>query len=557
MLNITRQYRHLQRYRQIAEILIKNGMGAIVDWLELKKYLPFNQRFSKENDEFNRRNLAERIRIALQELGPTYIKLGQILSTRADIIPPSLIKELRKLQDRVDPVPFSKIEKQLNKELKIDYKSVFKEIKREPQAAASIAQIHRAKLVNGTAVILKIQRPEIEKTVRVDMEILHNLSLRAEEKGLFHGFIKPSMLIREFAESLRRELDFRREMSNMERFRANFAAEDDIIVPNVFKEFTSQRLLVMEEIKGIKLSDIDKVDISKVDKPYLAALGARALMKQVMIDGFFHADPHPGNIFIVGNKKLGYIDFGLMGQLTTEERFRLSVFFVALLKKQINILVDIILEIAKYDEDLNREKFKLEIQELLHQYYGMALSEIKFMVVIDDLQRLLYNFHIQMPEEFFLLFRAIGVSEGVGFTLDPTLDMVTEGNKFINQLLLDRLKPETLIEDLIHKAWEIKKSTRDLPGRFNKLINKLINDDFTIKFKHINLDKLADRIDITSNRLSISLIISALIIGSSMLLQTEMKPQLFGIPLFGFIGYSVAGIMGLWLVISIFRSGKF
>ncbi len=554
-LNLRSQYRYFQRYRKIAEVLLKNGLGIIIDWLELSKFLPFSQRLKKD-ERLEKINLASRIRRVLQDLGPTYIKLGQLLSTRADLLPPHYIQELRKLQDRVSAEPFEKVESVLIEQLGKDYQHFFKKIDNEPRAAASIAQTYHAVLHDGTDVILKVQRPGIETVIRADLEILKNLAILAEEKELISGFLKPHKMIEEFNDTIKKELDFTREAASIEKFSENFKGDRNIVIPRVFKEFSGKKLLVLEEIKGSKLSELDQND-SDIDGPALAILGARALIKQVLIDGFFHADPHPGNIFIIDKDKLAFIDFGMMGQLTMEDQDKLSILFIALLKQEINIIIDILLEMGDFDQEINLRKFKLEIKDLVNRYYGINLSEFNLTVIIDDIERLLYNFKIRLPEEFFLLFRAVGVSQGVGYSLDPSFNMVEVADSFLNELILSKVKPDKLLDKAVNRLWGFSRATRNLPGRLNSLLNKIISDEFTIRFKHLNLEELIHKLDIASNRLSISLIISALIIGSSMILQTNLQPLVYGIPLLGFIGYSAAGIMGLWLVISIFRSGKF
>ncbi|MFP4660738.1 MAG: ABC1 kinase family protein [Halanaerobiales bacterium] len=556
-MNISKQYRHLLRYRKIAEVLLKNGLGVIVERLELNKYLPIKTRFKKEETQLNKKGLELRLRKVLQELGPTYIKLGQLLSTRADLLPPSYVRELRKLQDEVDPVTFEEIEEVLVDELGEDYLKNFRKIDKQPQAAASIAQTHRAILNDGTDVILKIQRPGIEKMVQSDFEILKNLILGAEERGYFPEFLKASSLIDEFRESLKKELNFKREVANINKFASNFKDDEKIVVPDVYEDLSSRRLIVMEEIKGIKLSDIDDVDELNIDGPTLAVMGAQAFMKQVLIDGFFHADPHPGNIFVKGKDTLAYIDFGLMGQLTENDKSKMNMLFIALLYQDINIITDLLLDIGEFDQKIDERKFKLEIQDLMNRYYGIELADIDFMMVIDDIERILYNFHVRMPEEFFLLFRAIGVNEGVGFLLDPSFNLVETARDFLKKLIASKLQPSYLLGKMADKLWNFRSLTKDLPAKFNRLLNDIINDEFTIRFKHINLEQITNKIDIVSNRISISLIISAIIIGSSMIIQTDMTPVVYGIPLLGFLGYSIAGIMGLWLVISIFRSGRF
>lgn len=555
--NIGKQYQHLKRYRKIAEILIRNGLAFVVDRLDLGKYLPLKQRINNKEEDVNKNIIAKRLRQVLQELGPTYIKLGQLLSTRADILPPDYVQELRKLQDKVEEVPFVKIEEVLIEELGKNYSKYFKKIEKTPQAAASIAQTHRAVLQDGTDVILKIQRPDIRKTIKVDLEIIKNLVLSAEERELFPGFLKPHKIVDEFRETIFKELNFKSELSNIKKFKDNFAKEDKIEVPEVYNRFSTRKILVLEEIKGLKLSEVNEKNRKDINGPLLARLGAKALMKQVLIDGFFHADPHPGNIFVLGKEHLAYIDFGMMGRLTAEDQDQMTILFTALLHQNIDMIVDTILDIGYVEDDINNRKLKIEINNLLDRYYGIELEEIDFNIVVDDIERLLYNFHIRMPEEFFLLFRAVGISEGVGYTLDPSFNMVAVARNFLKTIIIEKMKPENLLERLIKGIWKYRNLGKNLPTRINNILNKIIVDDFTIGFKHLNLEKLTNKIDIVSNRLSISMIISALIIGSSMILQTELEPQIYNIPLLGFAGYSIAGLMGLWLVISIFRSGKF
>ncbi|MFW6030740.1 MAG: ABC1 kinase family protein, partial [Halanaerobiales bacterium] len=485
--NIPKHYRHFKRYRKIAEVLLMNGLGAIVEGLDLGKFLPFKKRLKKGHQELNKKTTAMRLRMVLQELGPTYIKLGQLLSTRADILPPIYIKELRKLQDDVDPVPFIELEQVLISELGSNYMDKFLKVEKKAQASASIAQVHKAVLANGQEVILKIQRPDIEQIITSDFEILRNIVLKAEEKEILPAFLKSEKLLEEFRQSLKKELDFKREASSIDKFRKNFTEDEKIIVPEVYEEVSGRKLLVLEEIKGIKLSEIDSPDQLDFAADKLAEFGAKSFMKQVLIDGFFHADPHPGNIFLVDGKYLAFIDFGLMGQLTEEDRDKLSILFIAILKQDVNIISDMLLELGEFEEELNQRRFRLEIQDLLNRYYGIELKNINFMTVIDDIERLLFEFHIRMPEEYFLLFRAIGVNEGVGYLLDPSFDIIKVANDFSKDLIRDKLKPDHIFERVLHKFWDYRTITKGLPGKFIDLFNDILNDEFTIRFKHMNL----------------------------------------------------------------------
>ncbi|MFW6309007.1 MAG: ABC1 kinase family protein [bacterium] len=555
--NLSQKYRHFQRYQEIAQILFTNGLGFIVDRLDLKKFLPFKKRLEIDGSELNKKTLASRFRSVLQELGPTFIKLGQLMSTRPDIFPPDFIKELRKLQDQVDPLPFSQLEEVLEDELGENFRDNFRNIDKKSRAAASIAQTHHAVMDDGSNVILKIQRPKIQKKSKVDMEILYNLAEIAKERELFPDFIDPVDFVTEFRDSLMKELDFRREVSNMDKFRNNFADNPQVKIPHVYKDLSGDRLIVMEEIKGIQLNEINPENVSEVDTKSLADLGARVFMKQIFIDGFFHADPHPGNIFIVEQDKLAYIDFGLVGQLTDEVKTQFSILFFALMYKDSGMIVDIIMDIGVVPPEVNSRKVELEVKDLINKYYGRDLGEIDFMSVFDDFQRILYKFNIRMPQDFFLLIRAMAVSEGVGYLIDPSFNIVEVGQDFLPDLLKSRLSLHEGGNYLFSKLWKLRNLTHRVPGKLGKIIDKVINNNFTINFKHQNLENLINKLDIISNRLSISLIISALIISSSVILHTEMSPMVFNIPLLGFVGYILAGILGFLLVIAIIRSGRF
>ncbi|HLV09599.1 MAG TPA: AarF/UbiB family protein, partial [Halanaerobiales bacterium] len=521
----------------------------------LGKFLPLGKRLKKRG-ELKKGDLSKRVCSVLQELGPTYIKFGQLLSTRADLLPINFIKELRKLQDSVIAEPFEKMETILIEELGDNYRQFFKKIDTKPKATASIAQTHHGVLPDGQEVILKIQRPGIEKNINTDLEIMKNLAFLIEEKEIVPSFLKPHKIIEEFRDSIKKELDFKREAASIKIVYDNYKNEERVIIPGVIEELSGKRLLVLEEIKGIKLSEY-KPDKYRIEGKELAQLGARVLLKQILIDGFFHADPHPGNVFILDRDKLAYVDFGMMGQLTKEDREKLIILFIAFLKKKIDLIVDILLEIGDFEGKLNHRKFKLEISDIINRYYGIAISDINFSTIIDDIQRILYNFRIRIPAEFFLFFRAISVSQGVAYILDPSFNIVETANEFLKEIVLNKVKTDNLLENITDKLWRLNKVTRNLPGKLDRLFTKIVSDEFTIRFKHLNLGSLIHKLDIISNRLSISLIISALIIGSSMILQTDLQPVIYGIPLFGFAGYSIAGIMGIWLVLSIFRSGKF
>ncbi len=555
--NVMKKYEHFQRYREISQIFIKNGLGFLLEYFELTRFVPLKKRISDESEEISRASLPSRLRKVLEELGPTYVKLGQLLSTRPDILPPDYIQEFRKLQDDVAPVPYSKIEPILEEELEGDVDDVFNYVEEKAQAGASIAQTHRAELKDGKSVILKIQRPGIEKKIRTDLEMIENLAEMIAEREVLPEFINVKGLVDEFKESLYKELDFMRELYNIKRFKANFADDERIICPDVYEEYSSRRILVMEEIEGIKLSQFEESDRKDIEGEKLARVGAESLLKQVMIDGFFHADPHQGNLLVVDGDKLAYIDFGLIGQISSDDRDRFALLFAALLRRNVEIITDIITEIGEVPREINRRKLKIDIEEFIYNYYNRKLEDINLKVLFEELQHIVFKHHIKLPQEFFLLFRALGVSEGVGSTLDPDFNIVSVGNDFLRELMKDRFSPDSLFKRFSLGLWRLRRDIKGLPGDLADVIEKMGRDDLSIIFQHENLDELEEKIDFASNRLSISLIISSLIIGSSLIIQTGVEPHFRGIPLFGFLGFSIAGVLGVWLVISIFRSGRF
>ena len=554
--NLANRYKHFKRYREISQVLLKHGFGFILEILDLKKYLPFKKRLKKHDKDFNKENLAKRIKFVLEELGPTFIKLGQILSTRADIIAPEFIAEFSKLQDEVEGISFKKIKVVLNEELTENYEETFEFVSKKHLAAASIAQIHKAKLKNGDNVILKIQKPGIKQKIKVDLEILKNLANILKHRNIIPSYIEPVKIISQFEEEIKKEIDFKKEISNIKKFQNNFKDNPHIIIPEVYDKLSTKRLIVMEEVKGVKLSQVDS-EHKDIDAEYIAELGAWALFKQILIDGFFHGDPHPGNIFIVDNDKIAYLDFGLAGHITQKDKDTFTTIFLAVLGQKTEIIADKILDIGIVPKDIDRRKLILEIEDLLNRYYSKELNEINLSSINKDLQRLIYKFHIRLPSEFFLLMRAMAVSEGVGTSLDPNFNIFKMKDRFIKDLIQDRLKPKNLANRILDKLWKFKKTGKRVPKEMEKLLTKIVDDDLSIKFEHTNLEPLIKKIDIVSNRLSVSLIVSALLIGSSMILQTDIAPHIFGIPLLGFLGYTSAGVLGLWLVITIFRSGKF
>ncbi|MBM7623220.1 ABC1 kinase family protein [Sporohalobacter salinus] len=552
-----RHYRHIQRYRKIAEVLIRNGFGYLLDSLDLYQFLPLSRRLNlddkKEIEELSRE---ERLRLVLEELGPTFIKLGQLLSTRPDLIPQKYIRELTKLQDDIPPFSFDLVLEQIEEELNQPPDKVFANIEKEPLAAASIGQVHKAVLQDGQQVVIKVQRPEIKDIIETDLDIIFSLAEIIDDRVIADDFLDPVEIASEFDRIIKKELNYQIEARNTERFRKNFADEQEIKVPKVYWELSNKKLLVLEYIEGVKLSKIVSEGKNR-DRKKLAQIGANSFMKQVLVDGFFHGDPHPGNILVTSQQEVAFIDFGIVGRIDEDTMEEIADLFLAVIDRDIDKMVDTLLELGMLTQKINHRALKRDIGELLDEYYGSDLKEIDISRIINQMLALAFKYRVQLPADFILLGKALMTVEGIGRELDPEFNVLAVAKPFAYQLLKERFHPKRIFKEVFGDARQLYQFLVHAPKQLERILRSLERQDFGIELKHIGLEKLIAKLDVITNRLSVSIIVSALIIGSSFIIQLEKGPTLFGLPIIGLSGYLLAGFFGLWLVISILRSGRF
>lgn len=548
--DLNRRYRHIQRYRQIAEILIRNGFGYVIERLDLYHLIPLKSRVQKWQSE-HELGQGRRLRRTLEQLGATFVKFGQVLSTRSDLIGADIRYELEKLQDEVEAVDFSAIRKALEQEMGVELETVFAELDEKPIAAASIGQVHRARLRSGEEVVVKVQRPGIGRTVKVDLEIMENLAQLVRDR-FPQQLIDPVELVREFARGITTELDYRNEGRNAERFRQIFLKSSNIVVPKIYWNCTTQKILTMELIKGRKITDVPDQE-----KARLAQIGADAFLTQVLDKGFFHADPHPGNILVTDDGRLAFLDFGLMGELDESNRDEFARLFLSLLRKDTQGVVDSFLRLGIVESDLDSRLFKREVSSMIEKYYGIEIKDIKIGTLFDEIMEIGRKHNVRFPSDLVLLGKAVVTFEGVVRLLDPELNILYASRPFAARLVRQQLHPRRILKEMLHSTGGFLAQVRVLPEDLHRVAEKIVQDDLKIVFKHENLDNIASKLDIVVNRLVVGLIVSALFVGSSLTIQAEIGPQFRGVSTIGFVGYILAGILGLWLVFAILRSGRF
>jgi len=558
-LNWRQNYRNAKRLRQIVLVLVKYGLEHFFDRPSLERYLKIGKkifRVQQEDKRIERLSLPQRTRLVLEELGPTFIKLGQVLSTRPDLISPKFTEEFSKLQDQVPPFSHDELEAQIRSELGKPIKELFVEFEKKPVAAASLSQVHKAKLSNGRIVAVKIQRPQIEKVIKADLAILFNLAKFLEKRLLGIRLYQPVEIIEEFARIIKRELDFIQEGHNIDKFQANFKDSQTAGVPRVYWRFTTSRILVMEFIDGIKISEITKIKNGEFDRKKIARRGIDAVLKQIFEDGFFHGDPHPGNIFVLENNIIVMLDCGMVGYIDEETMNNMADLLIAVVAKDTNKIIKAFEEMDIINEEMSLKELRIDIKEFVNKYYGVPLKQLEIGKIGEEVLEVMIRHQIKVPSDLVLLIKALVTIEAIGRELDPEFDMVGHVKPFVKNLVKKRYSPSQVwkkgtdfIADSIRLFWS-------LPEEFRWLVKKLKRGELNIGFQHKGLEKLINSIDKASNRFSFSIIIAALIIGSSLIIQSNKGPLFFGFSVLGILGFLVAAILGLGLVISILRSGK-
>lgn len=551
----TRRVEHLRRYRQVIEVLLRQGFGYLVEQLDLAHYIPLGRRIFGARRRAEPASIGRRIRYILEELGPTYVKFGQLLSTRADLIPQDILFELERLQNRVSPIPFEAVRRVVERELGRPLPEAYSTFEAEPIAAASIGQVHRAVLPDGQPVVVKVQRPGIARTVQVDIEVLLQLARIVEER-LRPELFSPVRLVEELAGVIRRELDYTVEGRYAERFRTNFAGEPGIHIPEVHWNWTTPRVLTMERITGVKVTDVAGLRQVGVDAREIARRLARAFLKQVLLDGLFQGDPHPGNILVEPDGRIALVDFGMVGRVDDEAISAIADLFLGLIRRDIDGVVDALGRVGVLPPEADGRALRLDMADLLDRHYGKTLREIDLGTILQDTLELAYRHRLRLPGNVLLLGRALLTMEGVGKCLDPEFNALEIAGPFAAELVRRRFSPGQVADRLIREMREYGALLAGLPRRFDDVLARASNNQLEIRFRHEGLEQMIHRFEIAANRIGLGLIVAALIVGSSLVMQTNRGPLFLNFPIVGLVGYAVAGMVGIGLIISIIRSGR-
>lgn len=553
----SRQLRHISRYREIARILANEGFGYLIEETDLITKIPYHDKL-RPNTAANL-DLGERICITLQQLGPTYIKLGQIASTRPDLLPKNIITHLEKLQDSVPSFSYEEAAALIREELGAEADEIFSEFDHEAIATASIGQVHLGRLKTGEKVAIKLQRPHITETIETDLDILFHIATAAQKRFQWARDYQLADIIDEFSKSLLKELNYIVEARNTEKMTALFKGHKDVYAPNIFWDYSTRKVLTLEYLDGIKINQTETLTAQGYDCPLIAKRFAESMFQQIFIDGYFHGDPHPGNILVLPNNVIGFLDFGMVGRLNSDVRDGLASLLIGLRNNDTRELLRAILRLGDIPNDINIAELQNDIEAFCDNYYGMPLSKVSVGEAANTFFGLAQKHNIRMPADLVMVGKALLTVEGIVRTLSPELALTDIVEPFGRRLLLERFKPKKVLDSFWQTAAELRELLHHIPQDIQVLRTLIDQGHMQVRISMSDTEILLKRLAQFSNRLSVSIMLLAfsILMGSIVLSFSIMgRPStLWNFPVVE-SGFFIAFCMFLWVLYAIFRSGK-
>jgi ubiquinone biosynthesis protein len=550
--------RHLNRYRQIAEVMARHGFGAVVAEMGLGGALNIPRRLlRREPVTATRPTAAQHLREALEELGPTFVKLGQIASTRPEILPPAFIDELSKLQDDVPPAPWEDIKPVLESELSQPLEEVFLAFDPEPIASASLAQVYAAILEDRTQVVVKVQRPNIERVISTDLAIINDMARLAAERLSWTAAYDPVGLAEEFGIALKAELDYGREGRNADRFRKNFKDAPYIYVPKVYWRYSSRRVLVQERISGIKPDNIERLDAEGYDRYQLAMHAARFIIQEILEDGYFHADPHPGNLVILPGNIIGLIDFGTVGYLDDTDRANLIRLYVAVIQFDVEAIVSQLVRMRIAGPDVDEHGLKRDLRRLLRKYYGMPLKDIAVNEMLAEIQPIIFEYRLKIPSDYWLLLKTLVILEGVGKRLAPDFDVFEVSAPYVRRFLLKLASPQYWGPSILRSAGGWLDLMTNLPRRSTRILDQIERGALSFQVDVPEISRASRQLDQAANRIILAILIGTLTVALALLIPSLDLTWPWNLPTWLIVlGFVMMVGLSLWLIWSILRSNR-
>ncbi len=550
--------RHWQRYREIAQVLFRHGFDQLIDLLELAPFISWPTRWFRRDQVGESLTAPRRLRLAIEQLGPTFIKLGQVLSTRPDLVPPDYIAELSKLQDAVPPFPSGAACAIVENELGRPVEEMFASFEETPIAAASLGQVHRAVLKDGSRVVAKVQRPNIQEIINTDLEILFDWAGLVQRRTPLGRMYDLGEMAEDFAATLRAELDYEREGRNADRFRQNFQGDEGVYIPRVHWDYTTSRVLVLEEIEGIPIDDLAALDAAGVNRKDVAAECSRLIIVQVMRDHFFHADPHPGNFFVMlpsapgGFACIGAMDFGMVGEIDEEMREHLARLMVAMVRRNPEGIVDEFVRIGVVEwGKFDRRRLERDIRRILTRYLDSPIRTWRAREMMNDLAPVAFRHHLRFPADWWLLAKVLAMSEGIAQQLDPQFDVFRAAEPYARELYADMLSPGAIGKRAVNSLTDWGEELLLLPQQLRHIVERIEGGDLRLVVREEERSSELQRMDRMASRLAASLLIAAFVVAVSLLVPLLASEQwrLLAIVLI-VLGFVNATILMVWLVLS-------